>query len=272
MKNLFTIHLRHFSTLGFLLFFLLLSCQQKENNATKNTDSNQWVSIFNGKDLTGWTPKFAGYPVGENLNQTFSVEDGLLKVNYTEYDTFKNEFGHLFYKQVYSKFKMRLEYRFIGEQVKGGAGWAKRNNGIMFHAQSPESMLLGQGFPVSLEFQFLGGDGSGTKRTTGCLCTPGLHVIVADTLNKDHCIPNSGPTIDGDGWVKAELYADADQIMHHIINGDTVMTYRNPVIGGGFVPENYPVAEGTPVKEGYIALQAESAPIHFRNIEVMELK
>lgn len=258
--------------LCFLSFFLLLGCQPKEKSVEEGTDANEWVSIFNGKDLTGWTPKFAGYPVGKNLNHTFRVEDGLLKVNYSEYDTFKNEFGHLFYEQVYAKYRMRLEYRFVGEQVKGGAGWAKRNNGIMFHAQSPESMLLNQGFPVSLEFQFLGGDGSGKKRTTGCLCTPGLHVIVEDTLNEDHCIPNNGPTIDGEGWVKAELYVDTDRIMHHIINGDTVMSYQNPVIGGGFVPENYPALEGTPVKEGYVAVQAESAPIHFRNIEVMELK
>ena len=124
----------------------------------------------------------------------------------------------------------------------------------------------------ALEFQFLGGDGSGNDRNTGCLCTPGTHVYVKDTLNETHCIPNSGPTINGDGWVKAELYVDADKIMHHIINGDTVMTYTRPFIGGRNVPDNYAQPEGTPVVKGYVALQAESAPTHFRNIEILELR
>lgn len=259
----------------FVLFAIVLfsvSCVDKSEMSDQSSDKEKWVEIFNGRDLSGWTPKFAGYPAGENLNNTFHVEDGLLKVSYADYDTFSGEFGHLFYEKEYSKFRMRLEYRFIGEQVNGGEGWAYRNNGIMFHAQSPESMLLDQGFPVSLEFQFLGGDGSGNPRSTGCLCTPGIHVYVQDTLNKTHCIPNNGPTIDGDGWIKAELYVDTDKIIHHIINGDTVMTYTRPFIGGRNVPENYPEAEGTAVVKGYVALQAESAPTHFRNIEILELE
>lgn len=234
-------------------------------------EGSKWVSIFNGKDLDGWFPKFAGYEFMEDPYNTFRAEDGVLKVSYAEYDTFRGEFGHLFYKKAFSHYRLRLEYRFVGEQAAGGAGWAYRNNGIMFHAQPGGSMEVDQAFPVSLEFQLLGGDGSGKARPTGNLCTPGTNVYLADTLAGQHCIQSSGPTIDGDEWVKAELYVDRDRIIHHIINGDTVLTYTRPVIGGRGLPEDYPAEEGTPVDVGYIALQAETTPTEFRKIEIMVL-
>ena len=261
-----------------VIITLLVSCQNNTKDQAGSEvdalsgDDSEWVSMFNGKNLDGWTPKIVGHKAGVNWKNTFQVEDGVLKVNYAEYDTFAGEFGHLFYKRPFSKYRLKLEYRFTGDQIEGGAGWAYRNNGIMFHSQSAASMGLDQAFPVSLEYQFLGGDGTGKPRTSGCLCTPGLNVIVADTLNSTHCIPNAGPTIDGDEWVQAELYVDGSQMMHHIINGDTVMTYRHPTVGGGHLPELYPFDEGTIIDQGYIALQSETAPTEFRNIKIQNLE
>ncbi|MCG8512376.1 MAG: DUF1080 domain-containing protein, partial [Rhodospirillales bacterium] len=119
----------------------------------------EWVSIFNGKNLEGWTPKFAGHELGENYKETFRVEDGNLCVNYDNYEKFGNKFGHIFYKDKFSHYKIRLEYRFVGKQVEGGPGWAFRNSGIMIHCQDPKTMGKGQSFPVSIEVQTLGGDG-----------------------------------------------------------------------------------------------------------------
>ena len=99
-----------------------------------------WKSLFNGKDLSGWTPKFKGYALGKNVKETFRVEDGLLKVSYENYEEWGTLFGHLFYEQEYSHYKLRVEYRFVGEQVAKGPGWAWRNNGVMIHGQSAESM------------------------------------------------------------------------------------------------------------------------------------
>jgi len=42
----------------------------------------RWISLFNGKNLDGWTPKIAGYELGDNYGNTFRVEDGVLKVAY----------------------------------------------------------------------------------------------------------------------------------------------------------------------------------------------
>ena len=48
-----------------------------------------WIQLFNGRDLDGWTPKFAKHDLGENFNDTFRVEDGLLKVRYDKWTTLR---------------------------------------------------------------------------------------------------------------------------------------------------------------------------------------
>ncbi|GAO29703.1 hypothetical protein JCM15548_11922 [Geofilum rubicundum JCM 15548] len=127
--------------------------------------NEDWQPLFNGENLEGWDIKFTHSPMGVNYKNTFRVEEGLLKVRYDEWDSLNNIFGHLMTKESYSHYKVRAEYRFVGEQVKGGADWAYRNNGIMIHSQSAESMRLDQDFPVSIEVQLLGGDGSGPVPT-----------------------------------------------------------------------------------------------------------
>jgi len=192
-----------------------------------------------------------------------------LKVRYDEYDEFNNRFGHIFTKQTFSSYKLRAEYRFVGEQVKGGAGWAYRNNGIMYHSQSAESMDLNQDFPVSIEAQLLGGDGTG-ERPTGSVCTPGTEVYMNGMPYTDHCYQAKGKTYNGDQWVNFELVVYGDSLAHHIVEGDTVLTYTNLSVGGGNVSPTPTIPFG-PLKEGHIALQAESHPTDFRKIEIMKL-
>ncbi len=249
--------------LGFI--WLLGSC------LTETKTEEKWIPLFNGKDLTGWTPKIAGHELGDNYKNTFRVENGVLKVSYDGYDAFDGRFGHLFYKKPYSHYKIRVEYRFLGEQAFEVGSWAYRNNGVMLHCQSPESMGLQQEFPVSLEGQLLGGNGT-DDRPTGNLCTPGMNVVMGDTLVTAHCINSSSKTYHGNDWVTAEFIVLGNSVMHHIVEGDTVMTYYKPEIGGSFLPENYPDSVGTPVSKGYISLQSETHPIEFRKVELMELK
>ena len=251
-----------------LVTILFVACQDQEK-----VDTEQWQQLFNGKDLTGWTPKIAGYEAGDNYGNTFRVEEGILKVSYSEYDTFGTRFGHLFYEKPFSHYRLRVEYRFIGEENMSGVGdWAFKNSGVMFHSQSAESMKIDQGFPVSLEAQFLGGSDQFNNQPTGKLCTPGLHVVMGDTLTTNHCVEVGGETIKGEEWITFEIIAKGDEIMHHLVNGDTIITYSKPTVGGRFLPENYELAEGTPVKSGYIALQSESLPVEFRKVEILEIK
>jgi hypothetical protein len=246
-------------------FIFLFSCTNKSVKETEN-----WVSIFNGNNLDGWDVKLNHYPLNENYNNTFIVRDSMLVVNYSEYDSFQNEFGHIFYKEPFSHYKLRVEYRFTGDQVANGPEWAFRNSGIMFHCQSPESMLVEQEFPVCIEYQMLGGSEEG-ERSTGNLCTPGTDIEIEGERVTTHCITSNSPTYRGDQWVTAELVVYGDSIIHHIINGDTVMTYTKPQIGGD-LPEGFPLPQGAPLKEGYFSLQAESHPVEFRKIELLNLK
>jgi len=258
-----------------ILLIVISSCNQnpgneKETQSKKSAPSEEWIQLFNGKDLDGWTIKMCKHPLGENFNNTFRVENGMIVTRYDEYDSFNGEYGHIFYKNPYSHYKLRVEYRVVGEQVSGGAGWAIKNSGVMFHAQSPESMLLDQEFPVSIEAQFLGGLGDG-PRSTGNLCTPGTNVVMDGALITQHCITSSSDTFDGEEWVLFELVVYGDSIIHHLVNGDTVLSYQQPQVGGGSIPEGYSYPVGTNLPSGYIALQAESHPFDFKKVELLDM-
>src|SRR5713101_5153709 len=96
--------------------------QVRQRTPAPKNDPNHpdWVQLFNGRDLDGWTPKFAKHDLGENFNDTFRVENGLLEVRYDKWTRFDGEFGHLFYKEPFSYYRLVAEYRFVGDQVPGG--------------------------------------------------------------------------------------------------------------------------------------------------------
>lgn len=255
-----------------LLLLITYSCKQKQSEKP-SLEHKQWTKLFNGKDLEGWTPKIKGYKYGDNHNNTFIVEDGILKVSYKTYDSFNNAFGHLFYKTPFSNYKFRMDYRFTGEQIAGGRPWALRNSGIMIHCEDPKNMELHQNFPVSIEVQLLGGNGI-EERATGNLCTPGTHVFYNDTLVTEHIIQSSSKTYHGNQWVHVEIEVRNDSIIKHFINGNEVLRYSKPHIGGGAVNtgDKWKPKEKLPLKRGYISLQSESHPVEFKNIELLELK
>jgi 3-keto-disaccharide hydrolase len=232
-----------------------------------------WISLFNGTDLTGWTPKFAGFEPGVNFRNTFQVENGILKVAYDEYDRFNGEFGHLFYNDRLSHYRLRVEYRFTGEQTPGGPEWGYRNSGVMIHGQTPDSMTLDQRFPVSIEVQLLGGDGE-KDRPTANLCTPGTHVEMGEDLITRHCTNSVSATFHGDVWVHVEIEVRGGRIIRHLVNGETVIEYTNPQLDGGD-PDAQTLMEAgaeTMLTGGTISIQAESHPLEFRRIEILELR
>jgi len=239
----------------------------------RDPDRREWIQLFNGRDLADWTIKFARHDAGENLHETFRVEDGLLKVRYDQWPAFDGEFGHAFYKQPFSYYLLAAEYRFVGEQVAGAPAWAVRNNGLMLHSPDPRTMLKDQNFPISLEVQLLGGLGQG-PRTTANLCTPGSHVVMNGKLHTPHCTNSSSQTYEGDQWVRVEVLVHGDELVRHIVNGQTVLEYSKPQIGGGNVDPVDPKVkvDGTPMTSGYIALQAETAAIDFRKVELLNLE
>ena len=196
----------------------------------------------------------------------------MLKVAYDKYDRFDDKFGHLFYREKFAYYMIGVEYRFLGEQAPGGPDWALRNSGIMIHSQSAQSMTKNQDFPISIEVQLLGGTGKG-KRTTANLCTPGTHVVMNGSLSTQHCVNSTSKTYDGDQCVRVEVVVMGNSQIKHMIDGQAVLVYEKPQVGGGVV-NNFDEKvknDGTLLTEGYIALQAESHPIEFRKVELLSL-
>ena len=262
----------------FILLIFIQGCVQK-----KERSKEDWVPLFNGKDLTGWDIKIKDHPFNENYRNTFRIEDSILRVSYTDYGKFDNQFGHLYTQTPYSYYKLKLQYRFVGDHLADAPVWADRNSGVMLHSQSAKSMNLHQDFPVSLEFQFLCGNGKDTV-PTGSVCTPGTFITYEGKPYLEHIKESNSKTYLKNEWISAEAEVYGDSLIRHIINGDTVLTYTKPMIGEGFVNNTLTWATAnitdsmiwinkanTPLKEGYIALQAESQPVDFRRIELLNL-
>ncbi len=253
-----------------ILFVLVItSCVSRTE-----TSESDWVPLFNGHDLKDWTVKVHHHEVGVNFGNTFRVEDEMIKVRYDQYGDFNDQFSHLYFNQLFSHFHLKLECRFVGDLQKGAPDYTLRNSGVMFHSQDPRSMPKEQNWPISVEMQFLGGLGDGEPRPTGNMCSPGTDIVYQGKMYDSHCLSSTSKTYDGDQWVRAELVVLRDSLITHIINGDTVLQYSKPTMGGGVV-QGYDSTIWMPGKaltSGFIALQSEGQPIDFRKVELKNLK
>jgi hypothetical protein len=239
----------------------------------QSSAAQSWTPLFNGRNLDGWTPKITGHDAGVNFADTFRVEDGLLKVRYDKYGgPFNGRFGHLFYKDSFAHYRLRVEYRFVGEQAAGGPDWALRNSGVMLHGEPPGAMTRDQEFPTSIELQFLGGDGKAARPTSN-LCTPGTNVVMDGKLITRHCTNSRSQTHHGDEWVTAEVEVCGNKTIRHFLDGEVVLSYAEPQ----FDPKDAHAktladkAGGLQIESGTISLQSESQPIDFRRVEVQAL-
>jgi len=243
-------------------------------NNTKTSEKKEWISLFNGKDLSDWVVKIHHHDVGVNFGNTFRVEDGIIKVRYDQYGDFNDQFAHLYYKQPFSHFHLVVEYRLTGELQKGAPDYTLLNSGVMFHSQDPHTMPKEQDWPISIEMQFLAGLGDGKPRPTGNMCSPGTDIVYQGKKYDGHCLNSTSKTYAKDEWVRAELIVLGDSLITHIINGDTVLQYSKPTMGGG-VANGYDSTiwqEGKPLTSGFIALQSEGQPVDFRKVELLNLE
>ena len=262
-------HLLHVILALSIVFIVSLPYADAIQDSPKPSEDG-WITIFDGKTLNGWQPKFKGHALGEIPLETVRVEDGMMRIDYSNYDEFGGRFGHIFYMVPFENYRFSCEYRFTGEQTKGGPGWAYRNSGIMAHCQDPKSMRKDQDFPVSIEVQLL--DGAG--RPTGNLCTPGTNVEMKGELRRQHCINSTSKKYDGEQWVKAEIEVLGNRRVRHYIDGVMVLEYERPQLdpNDGDAKKLISERDGEVMLEkGWISLQAESHPVDFRNIKIMPL-
>lgn len=230
----------------------------------------KWESIFDGETLSGWTPKIAGQPLGEDAGNIFRVEDRQLVVSYDDYEAFSSEFGHLFYDEPLSHYRLRVTYAFQGAQVPGGPSWAFMNSGVMVHAQAADSMRVDQPFPVSVEAQLLGRSDDLPTRTTANMCSPGTHVVIEGTFTKSHCVNSTTPARKADEWTVFELEVRGGDVISLSVDGHESFRLTAPVYDAAD-PDVQRLGLSGPVTEGYIALQAESHGVLFKDIELLRL-
>lgn len=247
----------------------LVSFNPHENHVEKR-NSGKWVSLFNGKNLDNWIPKIAGYKPGENFGNTFRVEHGILSIRYDQYDSFKNRFGALYYNKKFTNYRLKVEYRFVGDTTRGAPSWGYRDGGIQYHCQPPSTLELDQPFPVCLEYNLLGGNGK-EERPSGEICANGIYVEINGKRNADYCTqPTVKKTMNGDQWVTAEIDVHDGKIKQ-FINGEEVLEFENPRYDtANAIARKFIVAGNNAVTNGYISIQSNSNPIDFRKIEIME--
>ncbi len=252
-----------------MAFLLYASCQ----SGNKASSDNSWKPLFNGKNLDGWVAKLYHHKTGDNYANTFRVINGTIQVNYDGYKDFNERYGHLFYKKPYSSFHLKFEYQFTDQWMNDAPSYAYRNSGVMFHSQDPYTILQEQNWPISIEYQILAEEKPGESRPTGNMCSPGTEVFYNNKMDPRHCIPSSSKTYTLDKWVSGEIIVYRDSLITHIVNGDTVLRYTKPQIGGAVVSGFDPAIkiDGKPLTSGYIALQAEGQGIAFRNIKIKKL-
>jgi hypothetical protein len=97
--------------------------------------SAQTISLFNGKDLTGWHVDVPEMDDNPDAINPFIVRDGLLV-------SLGTPGGHLITDALHKDYRLEVEYRFAG---KPG------NCGVLVHASTPRALY--EMFPKSLEVQ-----------------------------------------------------------------------------------------------------------------------
>ncbi len=240
----------------------------------KKANKESWQKLFNGKNTKNWFVKIHHHEVGDNYGNTFRVEDKKIKVRYDQYDKFNNRFGHLYFEKPFSYYKLRLQYQFQDPWRTDAPVYTELNSGVMFHSQDPRTMAKEQDWPISVEMQFYAQLADGKPRPTGNMCSPGTDIVYQGKIYPNHCLNSSGKTYKKEEWVTAELIVLGDSLITHIINGDEVLQYSKPQIGGGVANGFDPSLkiDGKLLTSGYIALQSEGQPIDFKNIELLNLE
>lgn len=236
-----------------------------------------WVRIFNEKNLDGWVVKINHQNIGQDNIDIFSVKNGEIRVSYDKMAApFNSEYGHLFYKIPYTSFRLKMDYQFDGPDTAGAPPWTLSNSGVMIFSQSPETIGHDQPFPISIEIQLLGAR-AGEVRRTASLCTPGTRAVIYGRLTTDHCVNSLGSARPNGAWVHLEIEVRADGRISHYIDGEQVMQYEQPQLDNTDLRvmeyrSDQLISGPGLLTKGFIALQAESAPIKFRNIYIKPME
>ena len=228
-------------------------------------NSSEWISLFNGKNLDGWTTFLSSEGRNRDPQGVFKAENGMLHILDVPNRGQRQAFGYLATNRSYGDYHLRFQYRW-GDKRFVPRDRAKRDSGVVYHIQGSDRV-----WPKSVELQVQEGDtgdfwllGGVTMETTvastggdpkryregGVPYTTraGSYVRVAKDRTRDS----------RSGWNTVELIVRGDSAVH-IVNGE--------VVNRG----EHLRSSGKPLTAGRIAFQAEGAEVYYRNIELKPL-
>lgn len=250
----------------FCMFICMLSA---------NARAQEWQSLFNGEDLTGWKIVLKEPMPGYTAEQLVTVEDGEIRMydNVPADQDLTVPFGVILTDESYSRFHFRVEYRWMGDKYKPRAD-RLRDAGMLFHCYGREKI-----WPDCVECQIQEGD-------TGDIVLLGSRATVFTHPDPDNAprgqgnpgmLPELGgvvkypertggyygrlPELDNlEGWTTVEV----------IVHGSDYSVFK---VNGQAIARLYDMQDknGQPLGEGRLALQLEAAEIAYRNVEILEL-
>ncbi len=120
---------------GMLLFCVLNVTAAEMAVKTVPVRPTQKTSLFNGKDLAGWTKVITAEP-GSDPDVTWTVADGVIRCT-------GKPFGYLMTQQSYADYKLHVEYRWYGtsEQMNSGVFVFKTGPDTFFLPKAVETQL-----------------------------------------------------------------------------------------------------------------------------------
>lgn len=269
---------RHFATFRLGILGAALAGSLLAGAPAQAADAG-WTSLFNGRDLSGWTTWVSMQPATPNMNATsvrglnndprhvFSVVDGLLRVS-------GEEWGAVSTVGEYQNFHIKFEFKW------GTTKWAPRQNtvrdsGLLYYAVGPEGAQNGH-WMRSHEFQLQEGDCGDYHSLDGVL----VDAHVGDANEGDWKFYRYDPALPlrtnlharilkrgnfekpSGEWNTMEVIADGKTLIH-VVNGHEVLRVENSrqTVDGQVVP----------LARGKFSLQSEGSEAFFRNIQVKPL-
>src|SRR5262249_38338547 len=151
---------------------------------------------------------------------------------------------------------IRAEYRFVGKAAPGAPTWTYKNSGIQLHSQAPQSMRKEQQFPVSVEFDLVGGWIMGS-RPTGDVCHYGTRILLGGAPLKVLCSRLSDVTLRDDQWVTVLAEVDGGKQVRQVVNGDLIVEYTDLTLDDANADAQRLMAAGESkaLTSGFISIQ-----------------
>lgn len=198
------------------------------------------ISLFNGRDLTGWHADVPEMDTNPAAKTPFIIRNGLLV-------SLGTPGGHLITNSVYKNYRLKVEYRFAG--VPG-------NCGVLVHASAPRALY--SMFPKSVEVQMMNQDA-------------GDFWCIEEDITVPDMERRRGPKalwgINGDKKRRILNLTDGSEKPVGEWNTMTVECLGNSIkvwVNNDFVNYGF----NCTAHEGNIALQAEGSEVEFRKVEL----